>query len=97
MDTSSTYHHQRPVGLWRAALIGATIITVLCFVFWATAAANALPTGMPDSIRTFTPAAGVKRLVAGLLWTGLIGAIFAAVLAGIYNLARRELQSRPIQ
>jgi len=97
MDTSSTYHHPRPVGLWRAALIGATIITVLCFVFWATAVANALPAGMPEPIRTFTPAAGVARLVAGLFWTGLIGAIFAAVLAGIYNLARRELRSRPIQ
>ena len=97
MDTRSTYHNPRPIGLRRAALIGATSVAVLCLVFWATAVANALPAGMPEPIRTFTPAAGVARLVAGLFWAGLIGAVFAAVLAAAYNLARRELRPRPIQ
>ncbi len=97
MDTRSTKKNLRPVGMGRAALIGATVLAILYSAFWATAVANVLPAEIREPIRTFTPAAGMARLVAGLFWAGLIGAIFAVVLAAAYNLAKRDLRPRSIQ
>jgi hypothetical protein len=90
MNSNPPYGDVRPVALWQAALIGAIVVALLCLVFWATAAANVLPAGAPEAIRTFTPAASVSRLVMGLLLTGAVGAVLSALLALAYNLTRRR-------
>lgn len=88
---SDQLHH---ASLWRAALVGAVFAVILCLIFWATAAAQGMPTAAPGWLRSFQPATGIARLVAGLFWTGVAGAVLATLLAGGYNLARREGHKR---
>ncbi len=94
MGATLTPDHPHPVSLWRAALTGAFLAALLCLVFWATAAAQGLPAGAPAWVRTFQPAAGTARLVAGLFWTAVAGAVLSVLLAGAFNLARRATHRR---
>lgn len=75
--------------LARGAIAGAVVLVLLFVFFWATAAAESLPATAPAFIRAYTPEHGVKSLVSGLFWTGLLGAAFGAGLFGLYGLARR--------
>ena len=76
--------------MWKAALIGALVFALACLMFWATAAARALPVGSPAFIRSFSPVAGIGQLVGGLFWTALLGAVLASLAAGAWNAARRR-------
>jgi 4-amino-4-deoxy-L-arabinose transferase-like glycosyltransferase len=89
MHSETTLAHPRPINLTHAALIGAIALAVCCLMFWASAAAQALPGQVPSWVRTFTPAAGLTRLALGLFWTATAGALLAVVLAGATNLVRR--------
>jgi hypothetical protein len=85
MDATTKDTHRVDPG--HAAVIGLAIGAGLCMIFWATAAANVLPSVMPAPIRSFTPAAGVARLLVGLVLTGLAGAVVALLAVGAFNLA----------
>lgn len=88
MAIGAPFGRPHPARPGRAALIGATTLSLVCVVFWATAAAHALPAGSPEFIRTFTPAAGLSRLVVGVFWTALIGALLSALVATAFNATR---------
>ena len=90
MSVQSATGHGAVFPLWKAALIGAVIFAMACFLFWATAAAHALPAGSPAMIRSFTPSAGIGRLVAGLLLMALLGASLASIAAGAWYRMRRR-------
>lgn len=64
------HHHGRP---WRAALLGAVTFTALAFLFWASAAAQAMPEATPTWITSFTPEEGMRRLVMGLILSAIVG------------------------
>jgi hypothetical protein len=78
----------------RTALKGAALAAFACLLFWATAAANALPEGAPDFVRSFTPAHGVQRLALGLLLSMLVGGGLAALLAAIVTRYGRDHDSQ---
>lgn len=82
--------HGAAFPLWKAALIGAVAFAAACLLFWASAAASALPADSPAFIRTFTPAAGLGRLVSALFWTALLGAAVALLVAGAWNAGRHR-------
>jgi ascorbate-specific PTS system EIIC-type component UlaA len=89
MGATLASDHSRDFSLWRSALVGAFLAAMLCLIFWATAAAQALPAYAPGWIRTFQPAAGMARLVEGIFWTGLGGAAVLVLLAAVSNFLRR--------
>jgi hypothetical protein len=89
MTMQSATGHGAALPLWKAALVGALVFAAACLLFWATAAARALPVDSPALIRSFTPAAGIGRLVTGLFWTALFGATLALLAAGAWNATHR--------
>jgi glycerol uptake facilitator-like aquaporin len=74
--------------LWLSALAGAVLAAILALVFWATAAAQALPPQTPEMIRSFTPEQGVAALMSGLLWSAGFGAFLALTVAAAYLYGR---------
>lgn len=88
---SSTFHpghHLASPG--RMALAGAVLFIVLSLLFWATAAAQALPPETPAWVQQFTPDAGLERLTLGLAWSAIAGAILGVLVsAAAIGLRRR--------
>ena len=88
MSSTLESHQPNSISLWRAATFGALVAAALCLLFWATAAANALPLETPSFVRTFTPAAGLARLAAGLSGVAVLGALLSLLLAAACNFMR---------
>ena len=80
-------HHLARPG--RMALTGAALFVVLSLLFWATAAAQALPPETPAWVQQFTPDAGLERLTLGLAWSAIAGAILG-VLVSVAAIALRR-------
>lgn len=94
MDTTSATDDPHVISPGRAALIGAGLFMAACLVFWASDAAGVMPYQTPDLVRSFTPSAGMARLAAGLMLTGVTGALLAGLLAAAYNGVRRGARGR---